>query len=79
MNFGLYLPDIDIDGQRGNPYPALYCLGGLSSKSGFAPFARKHRIAVIFPDTSARNTNIQGVADDWELGDSASFYVNATS
>jgi hypothetical protein len=31
MNFGLYLPDIDIDGQRGNPYPALYCLGGLSS------------------------------------------------
>lgn len=72
MNFGIYLPDFDVDGQRGNPYPALYCLAGLSStnenfavKSGFAPFARKHRIAVVFPDTSPRNTNIQGVADDW--------------
>lgn len=31
MNFNLYLPDINIDAQRGKPYPALYCLGGLGS------------------------------------------------
>ena len=86
MNFMLYLPDINIDGQRGRPYPALYCLGGLSCthetfclKTGFGPHAKKHRIAMVFPDTSPRNTNIEGVAADWELGDSASFYVNATS
>jgi len=86
MNFNVYIPDVDVDGQRGKPYPVLYCLGGLSStqenfavKSGFGPYARKHRVAVVFPDTSPRNTNIQGVAEDWELGDSASFYVNATS
>jgi len=86
MNFNIFLPDIQIDEQRGNPYPALYCLGGLSSnhenfsiKSGFGAYAKKHRIAVIFPDTSPRNTNIEGVAKDWEFGDSASFYVDATS
>lgn len=48
-------------------------------KSGFARFAKKHRIAVVFPDTSPRNTGIAGIADDWEAGDSASYYVNATS
>ena len=41
--------------------------------------AKKHRIAVIFPDTSPRNTNIEGVADDWEVGSAASFYVDTTS
>lgn len=72
MNFNLYLPDIHIDGQRGKPYPVLYCLGGLTStpenftvKSGFAQHAKKHRLAVVLPDTSPRNTNIAGVADDW--------------
>lgn len=86
MNFCIYLPDSHIDEQRGKPYPVLYCLGGLTSnnenwsiKSGFGPYAKKHRIAVVFPDSSPRNTNIPGVAEDWELGDSASFYVNATS
>jgi S-formylglutathione hydrolase len=86
MTFNIFLPDIDIDKQRGKPYPALYCLGGLESnhesfsiKSGFGSSARKHRIAVIFPDASPRNTNIEGVADDWEVGNSASYYVDATS
>lgn len=86
MNFMVYLPDLNIDGQRGKPCPALYCLGGLGSnhenfciKSGFGPHAQKHRIAVVFPDTSPRNTNIEGIASDWELGDSAGFYVNTTS
>jgi hypothetical protein len=31
MNFGVYIPDAQIDGQRGKPYPALYCLGGIGS------------------------------------------------
>lgn len=86
MNFMLYLPDGNIDQQRGPAYPVLYCLGGLGSnhenfciKSGFGPYAQKNRIAVVFPDTSPRNTGIEGVSGDWELGDSAGFYVDATS
>lgn len=72
MNFGIWIPDINIDHQRGKPYPTLYFLGGLTSnhenfsmKSGFGQWAKKHKIACVFPDTSPRNTNIQGVADDW--------------
>lgn len=34
-------------------------------KSGFARYAKKHRIAVVFPDTSPRNTGIAGIAEDW--------------
>jgi hypothetical protein len=34
-------------------------------KTGFGAYARKHRIAMVFPDTSPRNTNIPGIADDW--------------
>lgn len=72
MTFCIYLPDIEIKHQRGKPYSAIYCLAGLSGnhqgwsqKSGFAKLAKKHRFAMIFPDTSPRNTNIPGVSEDW--------------
>lgn len=75
MNFIIYIPNVNINQQRGKVYPVLYCLGGLGSnyqnfciKSGFANYAKKHRIAVVFPDTSPRNTNIANIADDWEFG-----------
>ena len=86
MTFNIYIPDSEVNDQRGKPYPALYCLAGLTcthdnfpTKSGFASHAKKHRIAVVFPDTSPRNTNIPNVADNWNFGESASYYVNATS
>lgn len=86
MTFAIYLPDEEIKHQRGKPYPALYCLAGLTCthenfpmKSGFASYARKHRIACIFPDTSPRNTGINGIDADWQWGNSASYYVDATS
>ena len=72
MTFNIYLPETEIDHQRGKPFSALYFLSGLEcnpdvapSKSGFARFAKKHNLAVVFPDTSPRNTNIAGIADDW--------------
>lgn len=72
MNFNVYLPDEEISHQRGQPYPGLYFLAGLTSnhenapiKSGFAKYAKKHRLAMIFPDTSPRNTGIAGIAEDW--------------
>lgn len=86
MNFIVYLPEDEITGQRGEAYPALYFLSGLSCthenapmKSGFAKYAKKHRVAVVFPDTSPRNTGITDISKDWEAGDSASYYVNATA
>lgn len=30
MTFNIYLPDAEIKGQRGKPYPALYFLAGLT-------------------------------------------------
>lgn len=86
MTFSIYLPDSQISHQRGKPYPALYFLAGLTCnhenapiKSGFAKFAKQHRIAVVFPDTSPRKTNIEKIAEDWTFGESASYYVDATS
>jgi S-formylglutathione hydrolase len=86
MTFSIYLPDAEIREQRGKPYPALYFLAGLTcthdnvpTKSGFAKYAKKHRIAVVFPDTSPRKTGIDKIADDWEFGESASYYVDATT
>ena len=46
MKFSIFLPEDSISGQRGNPYPVLYYLSGLSSnhenasfKSGFGLYA----------------------------------------
>lgn len=61
--------------QRGKPFPALYFLAGLTcthenapTKSGFAAFAREHKIAVVFPDTSPRNHGIEGINKDYSWG-----------
>lgn len=85
MNFNIYLPDSTISAQRGKPYSALYFLAGLTcthenapTKSGFAKYAKKHRVAVVFPDTSPRNTGIANIADDYCFGDSAGYYLDAT-
>ena len=86
MKFNIYLPDEPIKEQRGDPYPTLYCLAGLTAdhenfafKSHFGIFAQQHKIACVFPDTSARNTGIEGIKDDWAFGEGAGYYVNATN
>lgn len=86
MTFSIFLPDDEVKNQRGKPYPALYFLGGLTCthenvplKSNFGQHAKKHRLACIFPDTSPRKTGIPDVDKDWEFGESASYYVDATS
>lgn len=86
MTFNLYLPEDRINHQRHEPFPALYFLAGLTcnqnnaaEKSGFAHFAKKYNIAVVFPDTSPRNTGIEGVNADWTWGESAGYYCDATA
>jgi S-formylglutathione hydrolase len=80
MTFAVYLPP---QAQAG-PVPALWYLSGLTcthenamTKGGFQEHAARHGLAVIFPDTSPRGSD---VADDnaFDLGQGAGFYVNAT-
>jgi S-formylglutathione hydrolase len=86
MQFIIYLPDETIKEQRCDPYPVLYCLSGLTSnhenfpiKSHFGAYAQQHKIACVFPDTSPRDTGVEGVKDDWQFGEGAGFYVDATN
>jgi S-formylglutathione hydrolase len=81
MKFALYLPPAALAGER---CPALYWLSGLTcteqnfiTKAGAQAHAAHHNIIVVAPDTSPRGRE---VADDqgWDLGQGASFYVNAT-
>lgn len=80
MTFGLFLPAEAKDG----PVPVLWYLSGLTcthenamTKAGAQSWAAEQGIALVFPDTSPRG---EGVADhdDYDLGQGAGFYVNAT-
>ncbi len=81
MRFAIFLPPQ----AETQPVPALYWLSGLScteenfmAKAGAQRLAATLGIALIAPDTSPRNTGIEGEDDDWDLGSGAGFYVNAT-
>ena len=80
MTFGLFMPE---EAKLG-PVPVLWYLSGLTcthenamTKAGAQAWAAKEGIALVFPDTSPRGAD---VADDeaYDLGQGASFYVNAT-
>lgn len=79
MRFGLFVPP----GQ--GPFPVLWCLAGLTCteetfaiKAGAQRLAAELGLILVTPDTSPRG---HGVADDpaWDLGQAASFYLDATS
>ena len=79
------MPGETVKDQRCTPYPVLYFLTGLTSthengpwKSNFGAYAAKHKICVVFPDTSPRGVDIEGIKDEWDFGDGAGYYVNAT-
>jgi S-formylglutathione hydrolase len=85
MTFNIYLPDETIKEQRCEPYPVLYLLAGLTAnyenfsiKSHFGLYAQQHKIACVFPDTSPRDTKIDGIEEDWAFGHGAGYYLNAT-
>jgi S-formylglutathione hydrolase len=79
MKFGVYMPPNARD------VPALYFLAGLTCteetfaiKAGAQRFAAKHGIALITPDTSPRATRLPGDDSDWDFGQGAGFYLDAT-
>ncbi|QCE35261.1 S-formylglutathione hydrolase [Acetobacteraceae bacterium] len=72
-----------IDCKGRTPY--IMALAGLTShhktfitKSGALPFVNQHNIALVCPDTSPRNCNLDKVEDCWWIGEGAGYYLNAT-
>ena len=80
MKFSVFRPP-----QTGAPVPILFYLAGLTCteetfmiKGGAQRYAAEHGIMLVAPDTSPRNTGIEGVAEKWDFGDGAGFYLDAT-
>lgn len=65
--------------------PVLYFLAGLTCseetatiKAGAQRIAAELGLMLVMPDTSPRDTGIEGATGDWEFGEAASFYLDAT-
>ncbi len=81
MRFGVFVPPQ----AKAGPVPVLFWLAGLTcTEDTFAIKAGAQRVAaelglmLVTPDTSPRNTGIQGAEDAWDFGTGAGFYLDAT-
>jgi S-formylglutathione hydrolase len=81
MRFGIYLPPQ----VQAGPCPVLYWLSGLTcneqnfvTKAGAQRYAADHGVILVVPDTSPRGSHVADDAARYDLGQGASFYVNAT-
>jgi S-formylglutathione hydrolase len=81
MRFALFLPPQ----AKVRSSALLYFLAGLTCseetatvKAGAQRLAAQFGLALVMPDTSPRATGIAGATDDWELGEGAGFYLDAT-
>jgi S-formylglutathione hydrolase len=81
MRFAVYRPPQAAQGK----VPVLYYLSGLTCteenftiKAGAQRVAAELGLMLVMPDTSPRNTGIEGIADDFEFGNAAGFYLDAT-
>jgi len=80
MTFAVYIPPQ----AKVKSVPVLWYLSGLTCthenamvKSAAQGWAAESGVALIFPDTSPRGENVPN-HDDYDLGQGAGFYVNAT-
>lgn len=84
MTFSIFIPQPT---KRCCPKPAvLYYLSGLTctdenarTKAAFYEQAAQYNLAIVFPDTSARDVNIEGQDESYDFGSGAGFYLNATT
>ncbi|MGN6741049.1 S-formylglutathione hydrolase [Dyella sp.] len=81
MRFAVYQPPQAVQGKC----PVLYYLAGLTCteetatiKAGAQRLAAQFGLVLVMPDTSPRDTGIEGATGDWEFGEGAGFYVDAT-
>ncbi|MEO5624557.1 MAG: S-formylglutathione hydrolase [Dokdonella sp.] len=82
MKFGVFRPALTAQAKA----PVLYYLAGLTCneetfaiKAGAQRLAAELGLILVTPDTSPRDTGIEGATGDWEFGEGAGFYVDATS
>ena len=81
MRFALFLPPQ----AQARACPVLYFLAGLTCteetatiKAGAQRLAAELGLALVMPDTSPRGTGLDGATGDWEFGEGAGFYLDAT-
>lgn len=81
MRFAVFSPPQVKQG----PCPVLYYLAGLTCseetaviKAGAQRLAAELGLILVMPDTSPRDTGIAGATGDWEFGEGAGYYVDAT-
>jgi S-formylglutathione hydrolase len=81
MRFSVYHPPQE----RQQAVPVLFYLAGLTCteetfmiKAGAQRCAAQLGIMLVAPDTSPRNTGIDGADKDWDFGTGAGFYLDAT-
>ncbi len=81
MKFGVFVPPQAANG----PVPVLFFLAGLTcTEETFAIKAGAQRVAaelglmIVTPDTSPRDTGIEGASAAWDFGHGAGFYLDAT-
>jgi S-formylglutathione hydrolase len=82
MRFSVYLPPAAVAGAR---VPALYYLAGLTctdetfmTKAGAQRLAAALGLALVACDTSPRAARFPGDDADWDFGQGAGFYLDAT-
>ena len=80
MTFGIFMPSIATN----ESVPLVWYLSGLTcthenamTKAGAQAAAEEFGVAIVFPDTSPRGNNVPD-DDDYDLGQGAGFYLNAT-
>ncbi len=82
MKFGVFVPPQ----ARSGPVPVLFYLAGLTCteetfaiKAGAQRHAAEHGLMLVSPDTSPRDTGIDGADAAWDFGTGAGFYLDATA
>jgi S-formylglutathione hydrolase len=81
MNFGVYAPPQAAH----EKVPVVVYLAGLTCtqetfpiKAGAQRVAAELGLILLAPDTSPRDTGFEGATGDWEFGEGAGFYLDAT-
>jgi S-formylglutathione hydrolase len=81
MNFAVYVPPQAARAR----VPVVAYLAGLTCtaetfpiKAGAQRVAAELGLMLVAPDTSPRDTGFDGATDDWEFGEGAGFYLDAT-
>lgn len=81
MRFAVYQPPQ----ARSGPVPVLFFLAGLTAteetfmiKAGAQRLAAEYGLMLVSCDTSPRGSGIEGATRDWDFGEGAGFYLDAT-